>query len=69
VSPGKPVRISRGRRLFEDSYEDFGNASYDIFPDGQHFVMIEVDREASRITHFKFILNWFEELKRLVPAR
>ena len=70
VSPGKPMRIPRGRGLFEDSYNVAGDtASYDVFPDGQHFVMIEVDREASRITHFNVVLNWFEELKRLVPPK
>jgi hypothetical protein len=31
--------------------------------------MIEVDREASRITHFNVVLNWFEELRRLVPPK
>jgi serine/threonine-protein kinase len=66
VSPGIPVRVSRGRRLFEDSYADAG---YDVLPDGQHFVMVEVDWEASRITHFNVVLNWFEELKRLVPPK
>jgi len=30
--------------------------------------MIEIV-EASRISHFNVILNWFEELKRLVPAK
>jgi hypothetical protein len=70
VSPGKPIRISRGRGLFEDSYNVAGGTpSYDVFPDGQHFVMIEVDQEASRITHFNVVLNWFEELRRLVPAK
>jgi eukaryotic-like serine/threonine-protein kinase len=70
VTPGKPIRISRGGALFEDAYGASGEtASYDVLPDGQHFVMIEVDREASRITHFNVILNWFEELKRLVPPK
>ena len=73
VSPGDPTQVSRGRGLFEDSYDDIGrNAgtpSYDVFPDGQHFVMVEADREASHITHFNVILNWFEELKRLVPPK
>ena len=66
VSPGIPIRVSRGRRLFEDSYTDVG---YDVLPDGQHFVMVEIDQEASRITHFNVILNWFEELKHLVPPK
>jgi eukaryotic-like serine/threonine-protein kinase len=68
VNPGKPVGISRGRRLFDDAYDDFGTAaSYDVLPDGQHFVMVEVDQDAPRITHFNVVLNWFEELRRLVP--
>ncbi len=66
VSPGIPIRVSRGRRLFEDSYADAG---YDVLPDGQHFVMVEIDQEASRITHFNVVLNWFEELKHLVPPK
>ena len=66
VSPGIPIRVSRGRRLFEDSYADVG---YDVLPDGQHFVMVEIDWEASRITHFNVILNWFEELKHIVPPK
>jgi Tol biopolymer transport system component len=69
VSSANPVRLSRGRELFQDSYSDFGYFTYDVLPDGQHFVMIEVDREASRITHFNVVLNWFEELRRLVPPK
>ena len=73
VSPGNPIRVSRGRGLFEDSYEvvglNLGTPNYDVFPDGQHFVMVETNREASRITHFNVIVNWFEELKRLVPPK
>ncbi|PYQ42554.1 MAG: hypothetical protein DMF77_12565 [Acidobacteria bacterium] len=69
VSAASPVRISRGRPLFEDSYSDFGLFTYDVLPDGQHFVMVDVDREASQITHFNVVLNWFEELRRLVPRR
>ena len=30
--------------------------------------MIETAREALRINHFNVVLNWFEELKRRVPA-
>ena len=54
----------------QDSYNVAGGTpSYDVSPDGQHFVMIEVDREASRITHFNVILNWFEELRRPRPTK
>jgi hypothetical protein len=70
VSPGKPIRISRSGALFEDSYSHSGETpSYDVLPDGQHFLMLELDREASRVTHVSVVLNWFEELKRLVPTK
>ena len=70
VSLGKPIRISRSGGLFEDSYSASGETpSYDVLPDGQHFLMVELDREASRVTHVNIVLNWFEELKRLVPPR
>jgi len=66
VGPGIPIRVSRGRRLFEDSYED---VRYDVFPDGQHFVMIQSERQAPPTTHLNVVLNWFDELKRLVPSK
>jgi eukaryotic-like serine/threonine-protein kinase len=65
VSQDDPFRIARGRALFEIPFPRV----YDVFPDGQHFVMLEIDQEASRITHFNVILNWFEELRRLVPPK
>ena len=43
-----------------------GLVSYDVAPDGQRFVMLQLpDPAASQIN---VILNWFEELKRLVPT-
>ena len=41
--------------------------SYDISPDGERFLMIKESDETSS-TEFVVILNWFEELKRLVPT-
>ena len=66
VSQEDRIRVSRSRPLFEDSYVDGG---YDVLPDGQHFVMIQNEREASPVTHLNVILNWFEELTRLVPPK
>ncbi len=58
------------RLLFEGSYRyDPGSrfSNYDISPDGQRFVMVKEteDQETSQIN---VVLNWFEELKRLVPT-
>lgn len=40
--------------------------TYDIAPDGERFLMVkELDDERPEMV---FVLNWFEELKRLVPV-
>jgi eukaryotic-like serine/threonine-protein kinase len=67
VQRGPTIRISRPRTLFEDSFDGSDDSSFDVLPDGKHFVMIETKRDP--ITHFNIVLNWFEELKRLVPSR
>jgi len=54
--------------LFEDGYDTFANTSCDVSPDDRHFVMIEMDRDARRLTHFNVVLNWFQELERLTPS-
>jgi len=64
-SPGKPSL------LFEGRYGGTGGAravraDYDITPDGQRFLMVQAqERDTGQIN---VILNWFEELKRLVPT-
>ena len=52
--------------LFERSSLALG---YDIHPDGQRFLMIKpATEEVSAPTELILVLNWFEELKRLVPT-
>ncbi len=65
----KPTfRPGRPEVLFEGEYLSSGYVSgyqyYDISPDGQQFVMI---KEAGQ-GQINVVLNWFEELKRLVPT-
>jgi len=59
----------RPRVLFEGSYETSpfnpGFQYYDISPDGQRFLMIKAGEVGTQI---HVVLNWFEELKRLVPT-
>jgi len=62
---------SRPRLLFEGRYEvSFlitGQRFYDVSPDGR-FLMVKSDTPtAPRQLHL--VVNWFEELKRLVPVR
>ena len=54
------------RILFEGPYVT-GTiaANYDVSLDGQRFLMIKEEGQGSEIN---VILNWFEELKRLVPT-
>ena len=60
--------VVKPRLLFEGSYvfSQFspGKQYYDISPDGQQFVMIKEAGQAQ----INVVLNWFEELKRLVPT-
>ncbi len=44
-----------------------GNTSYDVAPDGQRFVMIKQSEE-QQVGQIHVVLNWFEELNRLVPT-
>jgi len=42
--------------------------SYDISPDGQRFLMMKGADEEEGQSQINVVLNWFEELKRLVPT-
>jgi len=53
------------RLLFEGPYVTDSSANYDVSLDGQRFLMIKEEGQGSQIN---VILNWFEELKRLVPT-
>ena len=60
------------QELFEGSYKISRTIPgfsqyYDISPDGQRFLMIKVEEEAAA-GQINVVLNWFEELKRLVPT-
>jgi Tol biopolymer transport system component len=72
VSVRTEPTFSAGRPevLFEGSYVKTrfipGYQYYDISPDGQRFLMIKaVEGSTAQIN---VVLNWFEELKRLVPT-
>ena len=67
----EPVfRASTPRVLFEGdflSHDHPSKRNYDIAPDGKRFLMIQSEAEPV-YTKVKIVLNWFEELKRLVPV-
>jgi Tol biopolymer transport system component len=65
--------VSRGspRVLFEGQYVSHsdppGVQYYDISPDGKRFLMMKEGDPADTQSQINVVLNWFEELKRLVP--
>ena len=52
------------RELFEGPY-----GAYDVLPDGQSFVMVKEMAAGDPQTRINFVLNWFEEVKRLTSSR
>jgi hypothetical protein len=58
--------------LFEGSYvkttATIGYPYYDISPDGKRFLMLKENVQLSPRNQIEIVLNWFEELKRLVPT-
>jgi hypothetical protein len=54
--------------LFEGQYFTGPNRNYDVSPDGQRFLMIKESEEQPSAAQLIVVLNWFEELKRLVPS-
>jgi Tol biopolymer transport system component len=61
---GKP------RMLFEGQYvpTPLTGPYYDVSPDGQRFLMLKPAEREQAPTQINVVLNWFEELKRRVPA-
>jgi len=55
------------RVLFEGLYFNAPGVSYDVAPDGQHFLVLQPEYDSSQVREIHVVTNWFEELKRLVP--
>ena len=55
------------RELFKETFFcQSGGRWYDVFPDGEHFLMMQTVEGETREP--VFIVNWFDELERLVPT-
>jgi serine/threonine-protein kinase len=63
-SSGKP------KVLFEGPYVPTPTSlpNYDVSPDGQRFLMLKAVEQQQAATQIHVILNWDQELKRLVPT-
>ena len=63
-SAGKPAMLFEGDYL--SSPFPATGVTYDVSPDGQRFLMVKEEASATQIN---VVVNWFDELKRLVPAK
>ncbi len=71
VETDPTFNTDRPRELFEGSYRISTtnpgfSQYYDISTDGQRFLMIKIEQQGE--AQINVVLNWFEELKRLVPV-
>jgi hypothetical protein len=63
--------VGRPQLLFSGPYLDSGplmGSDYDVSPDGQRFLVVQVSDEERAPRRFHLIQNWFEELKAKVPS-
>jgi len=72
ITLGGAFKAGAPRTLFEAGPGPSGPSgptrSYDVYPDGQHFIMAKHDElPDQRVTRLNLVLNWFEELKRRAP--
>lgn len=56
------------RLLFEKMRPGPPLPFYDVAPSGERFVMSLPDEDSAGVQQINVVLNWFEELKRLVPT-
>jgi serine/threonine-protein kinase len=60
-------RVIGREKLFE-SARFWGGADYDVHPDGQRFLILNMRSADEEVGKINVVLNWFEELKRRVPT-
>ena len=66
LTAGSPKVLFEGRYVRHSTPPGF--QYYDISPDGQRFLMLKEEELAEAQGQINVVLNWFEELKRLVPT-
>ena len=60
------ITLGHPTKLFDFDWDLSGG--WDVAPDGQRFVMIAPGEPSPAPTRLRLIMNWSEELKRLVPT-
>ena len=64
--PGKPAPIAETR---VSGRPRAPSRDLDVHPDGQRFVVAGTDSEAQRLDRLVFVFNFFDELRRIAPAK
>jgi hypothetical protein len=69
VKLGPVFTARRPRELFKNNFVRAEPLrGYDIAPDGRFLVVQQESQSREAVTKIHITLNWFEELKRLVPT-
>jgi serine/threonine-protein kinase len=66
-APGRVVKLFENANYFGSGSSGSGR-TYDLSLDGSRFLMIKQQATAGEAAALVVVLNWFEELKRLVPV-
>jgi serine/threonine-protein kinase len=65
---GKPRVLFQGQ--YFASVFPFTGTAYDVSPDGQRFLMVkQTEQTTAASVQLNVVVNWFQELQRLVPTR
>ena len=63
---GSPVRVVEGLYINRTSRS---SRNYDVSGDGKRFLMVKPPARQAAAPQIVVVQNWFEELRRLVPAK
>jgi len=70
VTTQSTFRVGKPTRLFDKrTWTLATDRNFDVTSDGRRFLMIVESEQVAAANHFNIVLNWFDELKRLVPAK
>ena len=61
-------KVTDSEELFAGKHLAGWSRSYDVNGDGQRFLMVKESKEKPSAPRLIVVLNWLEELKRLVPT-
>jgi Tol biopolymer transport system component len=68
-----PFRVEPPKRIVDMNANEYSSTSpirsWSVSPDGQRFLVSPLERMGQPITTVQVVLNWSDELRRLVPSR